>query len=294
MAQRTNLRFVKPTLALYGNTFANAYGTNIGEGELRGDIITSSIGRAKMSDPIEFTNFEEEVRDYILAMLGHPIVRVELTPYQIKLCIDQAVAKLDYHAPNWAKQFVTFRTSSGFGMYEIPSYILNNLTYVVYKKTILSIQSLAGTLEQDFFIRYFQENFIFSDFSVGDFYLLQSHLEMIRKVLGNEGSWDIINNQYLQLYPTPVIGGEEVILEYKALDSNTLHPAYRNLIQRYALAIAKGLLGRSRGKFKTLPGPGGGTQLDGELLRLESTQELEALHNEIIDEFEEPPTITLY
>jgi hypothetical protein len=285
---------MRPTVSTYGNTFANAYGTGLDDGETRGDIVTSSLGRAKLTDTIEFTNFEEEVRDYILGMLGHPVIRVELTPFQIKLCIDEAVAMLDYHAPNWAKQFATFKTTAGFGMYEIPTYIMNNLTYVVYKKTVLSIQSLAGTLEQDFFIRYFQENFIFSDFSVGDFYLLQSHLEMIRKVLGNEGSWEVIGNQYLQLMPVPTQGNETVILEYKALDSNTMNPAFRNLIQRYALAKAKTVLGTVRSKFKSLPGPGGGTQLDGELLRQEGADELELIKHQIIDEFEEPPTLTMY
>lgn len=75
------------------------------------------------------------------------------------------------------------------------------------------------------------------------------------------------------------------------MDSNTIHPAYLNWIQKYALALAKGVLGRIRGKHKVLPGPGGGTQLDGPELREESEKEIEMLHELLLDEIEEPAPI---
>ncbi len=207
--------------------------------------------------------------------------------------MDEAISKLDYHAPFWATQIASFATSAGVGAYILPTHIANNLSYVVYKKSLLSIQNQSDTLEFDFFIKYFQDNFLFSNFSVSDFYLLQSHLEMTRKLLSQEGSWDIINGNILNLAPTPVVR-QDVILIYRGLDSCTMHPYYRNWIQRSALAIAKGILGEIRGKYKTLPSPGGGAQLNGSELTAQSIAEQEKLQIELLEEIEEPPAFSTY
>jgi hypothetical protein len=119
-------------------------------------------------------------------------------------------------------------------------------------------------------------------------------LETMRKILGQDGSFDIINNQYLQLYPVPATTDQSVIVQYRSLDSNTIQPAYRNFIQRYALALAKNILGQIRGKYKTLPGPGGGSQLNGDALIQQSDKELEMLEKQLLSEFEEPPGFSLY
>lgn len=241
----------------------------------------------------EMGPFYREVADFVLARLGHPTVRVELTPFQIITAIDEAVERMNFHAPLWTLQYAVFQTTPGENVYEIPYFIMENLTYVVYKKTLLTIQAAAGTLEFDYFIKYFQGAHLFSDFSVGEFYLLQMHLEMVRKVLSQEGSWDVLNGRYLQLQPTPVVQ-DYCILEYHALDSNTLHRAYKSWIKKFALATAKGILGQVRGKYKVLPGPGGGAQLNGEELIAQSQQEREQLIDELLLEIEEPPFITAY
>jgi hypothetical protein len=65
--------------------------------------------------------------------MGHPIVRVELTPYQVKTCIDEAITKLDYHSPYWARQFAVFDASAGVNLYSLPPWILHNLVNVFIK-----------------------------------------------------------------------------------------------------------------------------------------------------------------
>ena len=284
----------KPKLTGYGDSFATYGGTNITDGVVPGDIDTSKLNRGTLADEVEFNAFEETVNSYVLSRLGFPVVRVELTPFQIKSCIDEATTQLSYHAPLWTRQFASFEASAGINLYELPQHILDNLDYVVYKKTLLSIQSQAGTLEFDFFIKYFQDNFLFNNFAIGDFYLLQSHLEQLRKVLGQEGSWEVINNKYLQVYPTPVITPQYVIVEYRAIDSNTIHPAYRVWIQKYTLAIAKGILGEVRGKYASIPGPGGGAGLNGAALIQQSEKERIALEEQLRLEIEEPPGFTTF
>ena len=128
---------------------------------------------------------------------------------------------------------------------------------------------------------------------MGEFYLLQSHLEQMRKILSQEGSLDILNNRYLQIHTRPV-KIQTVLLEFRALDSDTIHPSYRNWIQKYALAISKGILGEIRSKYAMLPSPGGGAQLNGQALKEESVKEMDLLEQQLIAEIEEPPVFSTF
>jgi len=285
---------IKPEIEGYGNSFAIPYGNLVDTSKQNGEIVTSELNTTTLQDNIEFNKFEESIKAFILGRLGYPVIRVELSDFQIKSVIDEAITKLANHAPLWANQFITFKTVAGINTYELPRYVLDNIQYVVYKKDLIGIPGMGQSLEQDYFLKYFQQNFLFNDFSIGEFNLLQMSLETMRKILGQDGSFDIINNQYLQLYPVPATTDQSVIVQYRSLDSNTIQPAYRNFIQRYALALAKNILGQIRGKYKTLPGPGGGSQLNGDALIQQSDKELEMLEKQLLSEFEEPPGFSLY
>ena len=284
-----------PIVSTWGNSGAqDPISNNLLTNEPLGDIDPRTLNTGTGDEDAEFNNFEKTINSFVMARMGHPIVRVELTPYQIKTCIDEAITKLDYHSPYWSRQFAVFDASAGVNVYSIPPWILNNLDYVVYKKSLLSIQAQAGTLEFDFFIKYFQDNYLFNNFSIGDYYLLQSTMEMTRKVLGQDGTWDVINGQYLQLYPPPTETPERVILQYRHIDTTTMLPAYRNWLQKYALACAKVVLGEIRSKYSVIPGPAGGAQMNGQALIQEGMQEKEQLFQELLSEIEEPPRFTTY
>jgi hypothetical protein len=286
---------VDPKLLYYGDTFGTYAGRNLGDTDIYSTAIDGSkLNNSTFEDGIELNNFEKTIKDFILARLGYPVVRVELTDFQIKTAIDEAITNLDYHAPFWTTQMATFETTANVNMYMLPTHIANNLTYCAYKKSLLSLQNMAGSLEFDFFIKYFQDNFLMTNFNVSDFYLMQMNLEMIRKVLSQEGSWDILNGNIIQLYPAPVVNGETVVLVFRGLDSATMHPYYKNWIQRYALAVAKGILGEIRGKYTSLPSPGGGATLNGKDLLQSSQTEREKLKEELLIEIEEPPVFTLF
>ena len=284
---------VTPKLSSFGNTFTDTYSNQITDAEppFQEDIDLENLNKQKNSDIVEFSNFEEQIRDYALASLGHPVTRVELTDQQLKMCLDEAITELEYHAPQFTKQFAAFKTVSGYNMYKLPQFILRNLAYVTYKKTLLSIQSQAGTLEFDFFIKYFQDNFLFDNFGVGDYYLLQSTMETFRRVLGQDGGWDVVDGTYLQLYPTPAVG-DVAIVEYRGLSSKTITPKMKNWLGRYTAVCAKMMLGQVRSKFKVVPGPGGGASLNGDALLQAAVIEKQALKDELLNEVQEPPMFT--
>ena len=194
---------IKPEIKGYGSTYGQFGGNKLENYKAYDENIDpAKLGVSTEEDGTEFNLFEQTVKDFVLARLGHPVVRVELTPFQIKTAIDEAVSQLYHHAPMWANQFAVFKCTAGENMYEIPRFMLDNLVYVAYKKSLLTIAAQSGTLEFDFFIKYFQDNHLFSDFSVGEYFLLQQHLEMLRKILSQEGSFDVIDNKYLHVYPT--------------------------------------------------------------------------------------------
>lgn len=285
---------IKPEIDSYGNSFAIPHGGLVDSSKPNGEIKYDELNKTTLQDNIEFSKFEESIKSFILGRLGYPTIRVELSDFQIKSVIDESVSKLANHAPFWATQFISFKTVAGVNIYELPRYVLDNVQYVVYKKDLIGIPGMGQSLEQDYFLKYFQQNFLFNDFSIGEFNLLQISLEMMRKILGQDGSFDIVDNKYLQIYPVPATTDQSVIVQYRALNSDTIHPAYKVFIQKYALALAKGILAQVRGKYKTLPGPGGGAQLNGDMLAQQSEKELELLEKQLLSEFEEPPGFSLY
>ena len=288
---------VKPKFA-WGPFVVDRYGSGNNTSSYTapsGDIPYDSLNRRYFSDNIEFNRFYLIIHDFVKARLGHPVVRVELSDFQLLTAIDEAISKLDYHCPDWCTQLAAFKTQATVNMYELPSFMVNNFRYAAYKKSLLSIPLAGQSLEMDFFIKYFQDNFLFQDFAVSDFLLLKMHLKSIRKILGREGSFQIVNNKYLMVYPTPVTDdAEDVVIEYKCLNSETLHHYFINWMQRYTLAISKGILGEIRGKYATLPSPQGGAQLNGPALIEESQREMELLENQLLQEIEEPAVFTTY
>jgi hypothetical protein len=273
-------------------------GTNLGDSNrfhtsstiFNGVDFYETLNRKRFAGQMEFSGFYGIIRDQIKAELGYPIIKVELTDYQIYLAIDKAISKMDYHAPLWCNQFATFTTVNGVNLYKLPQFMINNFVYAVYKKNLLTIAQQADTLEMDFFIKYFQDNFLFNDMMISDLLIMQMHLETIRKILGRDGSFEIVNGEFLMITPTPRSGdGEEVIVQFRALDLEKLHPFYVGWIQRYALAYCKKNLGNIRKKFKSLPSPEGGAQLDGKEMYDEGVAELQLLNEELMSEIEEPP-----
>jgi len=283
----------------FGNTFAHRKGVSndaLAWSETLGDIQYDSINRRLFAEQIEFNRFYTIIRDFIKARLGHPVVRVELSDFQILTAIDEAIAKLDYHAPDWCLQFMTFHTKAGENLYELPQFVMNNFRFAAYKKTLLSVARQSNTLENDFFIKYFQENFLFNQLDIGEFLLMKMQLEQIRKVLSREGTWSVVNGKYLAVWPVPSDeqDQEEVAVEFKALDTNTLHPYFVGWIQRFGAAVCKVILGQIRGKFAQLPSPQGGATLNGPALVQEGNAEQEKLVQELLNEIEEPPVFTTF
>jgi len=105
-----------------------------------------------------------------------------------------------------------------------------------------------------------------------DFHLLQSYIKFANKVLGTEGSWEVLNegtptgpdtqlsakDQLIRLYPTPK-GAFPVVVLYIPTITHFRSPQARALAFDLMTAEAKMAIGHARRKGGNIPGPDGGT-----------------------------------
>jgi hypothetical protein len=83
-------------------------------------------------------------------------------------------------------------------------------------------------------------------------------------------------------------------LPFENLPYENINSIGKHWIRRYALAIVKGILGNTRGKFDSIPIPGGSVTLNHSTLLSQSTDEMEKLREElktILDELTYPKIV---
>lgn len=277
----------RPHLTSYGSSYGTYGGARLSD-QVNPIPDPTKVNNTDAKDVVEWRPFASTIKDFIKGRLGWPVVEVELTDYQIETCIEEAISKLEYHAPNWMTQYAVFDVSGGVGVYELPEEVANNLNDVWFRRNVFRLGATPGSLEYDFAIMFFTNSGLFNNWNVSEYLLMQQYMKQISRVLGQFSTWQIVNGKYLHIWPIPDYE-DTAIVEFRALDPNTIHPAYKSWLQRYSLCIAKEILGRIRSKYQVLPGPSGGAKLDGELLLRESIEEKEKLLEELRSEIEGPP-----
>jgi len=281
----------KPVVTAYGSSYGIYGGNQLKDYKSPKD---KDLNNKDAKTVNEFKTFNRTIKDYVLAKLGHPIVDVELDDFQIQICIDEAISKLEYHAPDWMTQYAVFKTETDINVYELPQEVADNLNDVWYRRDFFQFGANPGSLEYDFSVMFFTNTGLFNNYNVSQYLLMQQYLKQVKNVLGQMSTWQLVNNKFLHIFPKPESAQEDVILEFRAFDPNTLHHAYKSWLQRYTLACAKEILGGIRGKYQTLPGPGGGTRLNGDLLSQEAVREKQALVEELMTEIEAPPLFDIF
>ena len=281
----------KPIVRSYGSSYGTYGGSRLSDYKSPKD---TDLNNKDAKGVNEFKTFNSTIKDWVLAKLGYPVIDVELDDFQIQICIDEAISKLEYHAPDWMTQYAVFDTSAGINVYELPPEIADNLNDVWYRRDFFKFGASPGSLEYDFAIMFFTNTGLFNNYNVSQYLLMQQYLKQVKNVLGQMATWQLINNKYLHIYPKPETNDESVILEFRAFDPTTLHHAYKSWVQKFTLALSKEILGGIRGKYVTLPGPGGGTKLNGSELVSEAREDKQILIEELLTEIEQPPLFDIF
>ena len=196
----------------------------------------------------------QKVYDYVRAMLGDGMIDVELDPIHYETALTKSLSRFRQRSPNAVEEsymFVELSKDEPFNQAYTNTYLLNS-------------SMLGGIATYDFFAQY---------------------QEMVGKMFGSyiEFQW-IPHSHVWRMLQRPFTEQETVMLRCYNFrpDFNIINDLYAGQwIKDYTLAICKGILGEARGKFSTIAGPQGGSQLNGSDLKAASKEEIEKLDKEL-------------
>lgn len=228
------------------------------------------------------------LHDTIRISLGSPAIRVELTKQQLDRCIDNALLMLRKHSSYAYKNSMFFLDLK-------PKQQIYKLTNrcVGFNKvvTIIAIHrpkagafKMAYSNNDNFAFAALQQMYTLGTFDILTYHLTASYIEELDTLFASRIMFQWVERtRELKLFQVPH-GRERVLLEATIerteqdllADRETAH-----WLQRWAIAEAKAMLAQTRGKFVTLPGPNGTTQLNAGDLMTQVTEEKGILIEEI-------------
>lgn len=215
-------------------------------------------------------NVRQQLHDYILLKLGAPVIDLELDEQQIDLAISEALDVWEDYAPREFYQYYTFPTSPGKSVYTMPPEVghIREVSYREMPNFGFQSADLGGQIP----LEYFAGGVINSGSSfldqnapiygqMGVWTLYKQHLQMFNRLSSSLGGWEWVGGRNnIKLYPIPC-KPQQVIVHYlqKCKDWECNYQS----IREGALASAMMMVGEIRSKYQNIPGPSGGTVLNG-------------------------------
>ena len=237
----------------------------------------------------------EEIASFVVMMLGAPKVKVELNRQQLSLAVDQALKIYEQNAPRKDFDWYTFTTVPGQSRYKLECDI-GIIREVVFGagrcgpagtyNAILgdnSVMPYVGGMFPGQSSSNRGGSVIPGMGSMTDWAIFKGYEELFTRMTGGEPSWDYAPDNALILYPNPQ-RALSVTVHYLQRQRNWQDVDY--WIKRYALALAREMLGEIRSKFDRYVGPSGGTTLNGESLISRAKEEQATLEQQILDKFQ--------
>ena len=264
------------------------------------DSSNSNLG---VSDPLDISllgprknrsKVIAQIKDYVLLMLGAPVISIELDQQQLDACVDLSLQILEDYAPREYFQLYVFLTSPGKSIYKMPPEVgyIRNISYKDVPTFNFSASDLGGAIPLEYFYPGGAYNSIQGGMmnpmqpiwgNMGEWVLYKQYEQMYSNVASNTGGWEWHGSyDQIKIYPIPM-RSHSVIVHYiqKNKDWNRVTQA----MQEGAIAFAKIMLGRIRSKIKNPPGPNGGVQLDGDTILAEGLQEKKDWEEKLLTRF---------
>ena len=226
-----------------------------------------------------------EVFDYVRYTLGDGIVDVELDPIHYETALSQALIRYRQRSANSVEESYSFLEL----LEDINTYTLPNEVISVRNVFKRNIGANSGTSSQyEPFEAGFVNFYMIQSGRVGGlatWYLYNSFLKEASKLFGGYLNYQFNTvTKELTIMRRQQADQETILLwteNYKP-DITLLTDIYsKPWLREYTLARCMMMLGEARSKFATLPGPQGGTQLNGGDLITRGQAKLDALELEI-------------
>lgn len=234
----------------------------------------------------------EQIKEYVLTMLGAPVIKLELDDQQLNNCIDFALQIFEEYAPSEYFQYYTFYTTPGQSVYTMPNDI-GFIRQVSYKETAnyaFSASDLGGVIPLEY-LSGGSYGSIAGGINpqqpvwgkMGDWVLYSQYQDMYNRVSSQQGGWEWISGfQNIKIYPIPY---RTYPVAVKYLQKKPDFKQTVQAMQEGSLAFAKIVLGRIRTRIINPPGPNGGIQLDGQQILQEGLQEKKEWEEKLINKW---------
>jgi hypothetical protein len=253
---------------------------------------TDPLNKSQLSSRKQREQVREQLKDYVLLMLGAPVIDVELDAQQLDLAVDESLKVFEDYCPREYFDYYVFLTTPGKSVYELPPDVgaVRNVFYKKHANYAFQATDLQGAIP----IEYFYPGGAYASIQggmldptqpiwgrMGEWTLYKQYEMMYSRVSSNIGGWEWVSGfRHIKLYPIPA-SPQKVIVHYlqKQKDWNEVTES----MQEGALAYAKCILGRIRSKLQGLAGPGGqAINTDGPQLMEEGNAALEKWRENLI------------
>lgn len=253
-----------------------------------------------LTDPVDIrigprkarSKVREQIKDYVLYMLGAPTIKLELDEQQLDAAVDLALQVFEDYAPAEYFQYYTFYAIPGQSVYELPPDVgfVRNIYYKETGQYAFSASDLGGVIPLEY-MGAGAYGSIAGGINpqqpvwgkMGEWVLYKQYEDMYSRISGQQGGWEWIGGfNHVKLYPTPY-RSHPVIVRY--LQRRTDFRQVTQAMQEGALAFAKIMLGRIRTRIANPPGPNGGVQLDGKEILQEGIQEKKEWEERLLNRF---------
>lgn len=238
------------------------------------------------------TKVREQIKEYVLTMLGAPVITLELDEQQVYNAIDFALQIFEDYAPAEYFQYYTFASTPGQSVYELPPDV-GFVRSIHYKETAnhaFSASDLGGVIPLEY-MGAGAYGSIAGGINpqqpvwgkMGEWVLYKQYEDMYNRISGQQGGWEWLGGfNHIKLYPTPY-RSYPVIVRY--LQRRPDFGQVTQAMQEGALAFSKIILGRIRSRIQNPPGPNGGVQLDGQQILQEGLEEKEKWEEKLLNKW---------
>ena len=226
-----------------------------------------------------------EIFDYVRISLGDGIVDVELDPIHYETSLSQGLIRYRQRSANSVEESFSFlELLQDINTYTLPNEVISVRN--VYKRNIGANSGTASQYEP--FEAGFVNFYMIQSGRVGGlatYYMYSSFLKEAAKLFGGFLNYKFNTvTKELTIMRRPRADKETILLwteNYKP-DVTLLTDIYsKPWLREYTLAKCMMILGEARSKFSTLPGPQGGSSLNGTDLLTRGQAKLDALELEI-------------
>ena len=244
---------------------------------------------------VDLTKLKNSVFDYVRYMLCDKMVEVELDPEHYENALTRAVEVFQTRSSAAVEEsFAFLKPQTNVQCYTLPE----EVQYVrqIWRRSLGDLGN-GGTQMDPFSQGYLNVYILNSGRSGGllNYELFKDYEFQVDRMFGGQIDFNFNSiTKKLTLIRKPYGDQETLLLQtYNLKPLVQLLVDYRSLtfLKEYTLCLCKFELGQAREKFGSIPGPGGGTTLNGASLKAEAQTGIDKLHEDVSNfRFGETPT----